>query len=870
APTVVNAQICTLTAGGASYLIPAASHYDATQTSNLTGVGTGDYLFEDGWWFRVSGDTQEFFFPAPTTTTCAGAGGTITWSDVSARGLFSATNTLALSSSAANTGELVLTMSITNLTASPLTITLFHAADFDVNGTAGTDNGTLLTANSHMRFTDTTTGSSDYKSSTPASNAFLVRPFAAATDVFGLLGDTAVNNFDNTTLPAASIDVTAGYQWNLNIPASGTGSATVTLTGNSALPVGGPATTAGQVIISEFRQRGPSGANDEFIEVYNTTGAPLTAQSADASSGLAVVASDGTARCVIPNGTVLPAGGHYMCTNSVAYSLSGSATGDTTYTTDIPDNSGLAIFNSSTPANFILANRLDAVGFTTSAALYKEGAGLPTLTPFSIDYSFVRKLPGVCTVTGTVGCSSGGTGRPGLADEQGLADESEAPVTGTEPQDTDDNVVDFYFVDTNGTSAGAGQRLGAPGPENLASPGILDGAANLALFDTCAGQASPPNQVRDFTSDPPNNSTFGTLDFRRTFTNTSASPITRLRFRIVEVTTFPAPSGFADLRPRNSSNLVVTADRPPCGAGTSNLTVNGTTLEQPPSQPNGGGFNSSWSVPAVSGGTPLAAGAAIDLRFLTGIQQTGTFQVCVVAETIPVTQSDVQCMAPTTASADLSITKTDGVATAVPGGSVTYTITASNAGPTGVTGATVADTFPASLTATWTCVGAGGGTCTAAGAGNINDTVNLPAGGSVTYTASATISASATGSLVNTATVSSATTDPNPANNSATDTDTLTPQANLGITKTDGVASVTAGGSTTYTITASNAGPSNATGATVADTFPAAITGVTWTCVGAGGGTCPANGTGNINSSVNLPAGGSVTFTAVSAISIGA
>src|SRR5436190_10614780 len=104
--------------------------------------------------------------------------------------------------------------------------------------------------------------------------------------------------------------------------------------------------------------------------------------------------------------------------------------------------------------------------------------------------------------------------------------------------------------------------------------------------------------------------------------------------------------------------------------------------------------------------------------------------------------------------ADLAITKTDGVTTAVPGGSVTYTITASNAGPSNATGATVADTFPASLTATWTCVGAGGGTCTASGSGNINDIVNLPAGGSVTYTVSATISAgTGTSTLSNTATV---------------------------------------------------------------------------------------------------------------------
>ena len=83
------------------------------------------------------------------------------------------------------------------------------------------------------------------------------------------------------------------------------------------------------------------------------------------------------------------------------------------------------------------------------------------------------------------------------------------------------------------------------------------------------------------------------------------------------------------------------------------------------------------------------------------------------------------CDAP---AADLAITKTDGVTAATPGGSVTYTITASNAGPDGVTGATVADTFPAALACTWTCVGAGGGTCTAAGSGNINDTVDLPVG----------------------------------------------------------------------------------------------------------------------------------------------
>ena len=293
----------------------------------------------------------------------------------------------------------------------------------------------------------------------------------------------------------------------------------------------------------------------------------------------------------------------------------------------------------------------------------------------------------------------------------------------------------------------------------------------------------------------------------------------------------------------------------------------------------------SWTCAGSAGNTCAASGAGdindatVDLAAGGSVTYTATCAVSPAATGTLVNTAGV--FAPGTAveagatdnlatdtdtigiSADLAITKTDGVTTATPGGSVTYTITASNAGPSEATGATVADTFPAPLTCTWTCVGAGGGTCTAAGSGNVNDTVNLPAGGSVTYTASCTIAAAATGTLSNTATVTApaGVTDPTPGNNAATDTDTLTPQADLAITKTDGVTTATPGGSVTYTITASNAGPSNATGATVADTFPAPLT-CTWTCVGAGGGTCTAAGSGNVNDTVNLPAGGSVTYTA--------
>ncbi len=216
--------------------------------------------------------------------------------------------------------------------------------------------------------------------------------------------------------------------------------------------------------------------------------------------------------------------------------------------------------------------------------------------------------------------------------------------------------------------------------------------------------------------------------------------------------------------------------------------------------------------------------------------------------------------------ADLSITKTDGSASEIPGTPVTYIITASNAGPDGVVGATVADTFAGTLSGvTWTCAGNLGGTCAGAGAGNINEPVTLPAGGSVTFTATGNIAPAATGSLVNTATVTApgAVFDPNTGNNTATDTDTLTPSTDLSITKTDGAASEIPGTPVTYTIVATSSGPSTATGVSVSDTFPASLTGCTFTSVAVGAtGNTPA-GAGNIgDSGMTFAPAGSVTYTA--------
>jgi hypothetical protein len=72
-----------------------------------------------------------------------------------------------------------------------------------------------------------------------------------------------------------------------------------------------------------------------------------------------------------------------------------------------------------------------------------------------------------------------------------------------------------------------------------------------------------------------------------------------------------------------------------------------------------------------------------------------------------------------------------------------------------------------------------------------------------------------TGALTNTATVSAATADPNPADNTATAQTTVVPAADVSITKTGAPDPVRVGGSLTYTLGVANAGPSQALSTTV-------------------------------------------------------
>ena len=191
-------------------------------------------------------------------------------------------------------------------------------------------------------------------------------------------------------------------------------------------------------------------------------------------------------------------------------------------------------------------------------------------------------------------------------------------------------------------------------------------------------------------------------------------------------------------------------------------------------------------------------------------------------------------------TADLSITKDDGVAAVTAGGNTTYTLVLANAGPGAAANARFSDLLPPGTTFVslsspggWSCltppVGAGGTvSCSIA---------NLNAGSNATFTLVVGIGASvANGTvLTNTATATSDAFDPTPANNSASDADTVGTSADLAITKTDGAASVNAGASTVYTITLTNNGPSDASGAILTDLAAGGLTKTAVVCSGTPG-----------------------------------
>ncbi|MFL6334264.1 MAG: Ig-like domain repeat protein [Pyrinomonadaceae bacterium] len=400
--------------------------------------------------------------------------------------------------------------------------------------------------------------------------------------------------------------------------------------------------TPGTFIISELRTRGPAGDGDDFVELYNNTDSPLTVNGLSGGYGVFAMGAGCTDTPVlvgiVPNGTVIPARGHYLLVGS-AYSLGSYAAGDLSMASDIADDRNVAVFSTANVAEISSANRLDAVGFGQNVnAAVVFNSKTPSLQKLRSRMSVLSSGNGTCDLLRE------GTTLPvvsGTATEHSFF-RNMNQAAGGNPKDTNDNAADFVFADTMASNiSGVPRRLGAPGPENLASPIRRDTSGIGVLFlDGTKGTSAAPNRDRDTSTGNPSFSSFGTLMIRRRVVNNTGATVTRLRFRIVEMTTYPSPAGTADLRALTSSPVVISGigDPATCAAtGTPTtvpcqVTAQATTLEQPPTQSVGGGINSTLSV-SIPGG--LAPNASIDVNFTLGVQQTGTFRFLIIVEALP-------------------------------------------------------------------------------------------------------------------------------------------------------------------------------------------------------------------------------------------
>lgn len=203
---------------------------------------------------------------------------------------------------------------------------------------------------------------------------------------------------------------------------------------------------------------------------------------------------------------------------------------------------------------------------------------------------------------------------------------------------------------------------------------------------------------------------------------------------------------------------------------------------------------------------------------------------------------------------DLQITKTSSAA-ALPAGSViTWSVNVTNLGPGAMFGpdATVANplivtdlapTGSVSAPVSFTSTGPAG-SCTYT-SGTITCPGSLPFNSTQTFTFQQTIAAGTSGgtSIPNTASVVDYAS--GDSNDAATATVTVQGTADLRITKSDGVSTVSSGTAVTYTVVVTNAGPDPVTGALVTDVIGTGLT-------------CPA--TNPVSISGNGVPGGSFTI----------
>ncbi len=173
-----------------------------------------------------------------------------------------------------------------------------------------------------------------------------------------------------------------------------------------------------------------------------------------------------------------------------------------------------------------------------------------------------------------------------------------------------------------------------------------------------------------------------------------------------------------------------------------------------------------------------------------------------------------------TLEADLDVTQSDSPDPVSAGSELTYTLQVANSGPAGANGATLTDELPAG--ATFVSASPSQGTCSHS-SGTVTCSLGT-LGSSASATVQIVVRPQSAGQVTNTAFVNAAETDPDTGDNSATQTTTVQPAADLTLTTSDSPDPVSVGADLNYTLSVGNAGPSQATSVTLTDQLPAGTT----------------------------------------------
>lgn len=175
-------------------------------------------------------------------------------------------------------------------------------------------------------------------------------------------------------------------------------------------------------------------------------------------------------------------------------------------------------------------------------------------------------------------------------------------------------------------------------------------------------------------------------------------------------------------------------------------------------------------------------------------------------------------------SADLSLTLVDQPDPVNVNGTLIYTAVLTNNGPASAPGVIVTDSLPAGVSLVSATPSQG--TCSTSGNAITCSLGTVATGG--TATVLITVIPLTPGPLSTVATVSSGVADPNPANNQATASTTVSPaasgSANISVSKTAAPNPASVNAPLVYTVTVRNAGPDAAPGVVVVDAIPGGLT----------------------------------------------